>query len=86
MYYVGFALLPWMWFVCFLNFREKAFRPKPGQRVHPDLKMYVWRSWVFSLISFAIVAGWIALFQSNWRDWGEFGKSLLVVPVHTDNW
>ena len=88
MYYAGFLFLPWMWLVCFLTFRERVFKREGsgGTPVDPELKKYVWRSWAFSITSFAVVVVWIIMFQTSWKNWGDFGKSLLVINIDVDNW
>ena len=80
MFYGGFALLPWLWFVSWLHFRKAAKLPN----AHPTLASYVRRSLVGSIIGGVLFGAWVITFSFSWRSWGEAGRALLLVTPPDD--
>jgi presenilin enhancer 2 len=75
MYYGGFALLPWLWFVNWYHFRHYAKLPGTDPRV----AVYAHRSLVGSIVGLACFVAWVVFVQLNWQSWGEFGRSIMIV-------
>ena len=76
LYLAGFAFLPWLWFLLAANFWNKS-------KTDARLAYYVNHSVVGFAISTALLAAWIAWFQTSWQTWGEIGTNMLVVPYTT---
>lgn len=83
MFWWGFALLPGLWLLVFVHFRQAVKQPGSD----PLLRLYVHRSLVGAACSGALLACWVALVQSNWREWEDRWQWLMVVappPEETD--
>ena len=81
MFYGGFALLPWLWFVAWAHFRHVAKSP----HADPRLATYVHRCLVGSVVGGVILASWVLFVSLSWQTWGEFGRGLmLVLPEETE--
>lgn len=77
MFYAGFAFLPFVWFLNWIQFRKLANTPSA-----PDnFKFYIRGSLIGWIISFAMWGIWLAVFYSNLYGWGE---SLLVFKSGED--
>ena len=74
MFWSGFALLPGMWLMVWLHYRGVAKRP----RSDPRLRVYVRRSMVGAACSGVVVACWVAVVQTSWRQWGASGRWLMA--------
>eukprot|EP00743_Colponemidia_sp_Colp-15_P010580 GILK01011670.1.p1 GENE.GILK01011670.1~~GILK01011670.1.p1 ORF type:complete len:132 (+),score=11.52 GILK01011670.1:30-425(+) len=92
-FYGGFFLLPWMWGINVWYFRsriwptkeERDFRDRFPYRVHlqqpsAEVRSYVIKSFWLFLLSVVIFAIWVTVFQTSWRNWGQTGFDLLVLP------
>lgn len=75
MYYAGFALLPWVWFIAWAHFRKVAKLPHSD----PQLATYVRRCGVGAAIGGLAIATWYTYMSLTWRTWGPFGRSLMIV-------
>ena len=80
MFYGGFAALPWLWFVSWWHFRKVASQPD----AHPSLAVYVNRSLIGAICGAVALLSWIIYVQLNWQEWGEFGRSLMLVTPEID--
>ena len=70
MFYGGFALLPWLWFVAWFHFRKVAKEP----HADPRLATYVHRSLVGAISGGVVFVAWIVTVNLSWQSWGEFGR------------
>ena len=76
MFYGGFALLPWLWFITWAHFRKVAKQP----HADPRLATYVHRSLIGAICGAVAFVAWVVTIQLSWQHW-EFAKSImLVVP------
>ena len=80
MYYGGFALLPWLWFINWFHFRNAARQP----HADPQLATYVHRSLVGAVSGLVLFVAWVVTVSLSWESWGDFGRSIMmVVPEET---
>ena len=85
MFWWGFALLPGLWLLVWVHFRHRASLKQPGS--DPLLRLYVHRSLVGATCSGVLLACWVALVQSHWREWEDRWQWLMAVappPEETD--
>ena len=75
MWYGGFALLPWMWFIAWSHFRKAARSPAAD----PMLATYVHRCGAGAAVGAAAFAAWLVYVNLAWTTWGDFGRSIMVV-------
>ena len=83
MFWWGFALLPGLWLLVWVHFRQAVVQPGSD----PRLRLYVHRSLVGAACSGVLLASWVALVQINWREWVDRWEWLMVVappPEETD--
>jgi|TARA_B110001469_G_scaffold106686_1_gene106582 hypothetical protein len=83
MFWWGFALLPGLWLLVWVHFRQAAKQPGSD----PLLRLYVHRSIAGAACSGVLLACWVALVQSHWREWEDRWQWLMVVappPEETD--
>ena len=83
MFWWGFALLPGLWLLVWVHFRQAVKQPGSD----PLLRLYVHRSLVGATCSGVLLACWVALVQSHWREWEDRWQSLMAVappPEETD--
>jgi len=79
-YYGGFALLPFLWLINGVWFFKHAFMRTsfPQQK---QMRQYVIRSLIGSLLWAIGLISWIAIFQMNRVKWGVQGDDLsFVIP------
>ena len=65
MFFGGFALLPWLWFVAWLHFRHAAKQPDAP----PALALYVRRSLVGAICGGLLFGGWVLAVSLFWTSW-----------------
>ena len=83
MFWWGFALLPGLWLLVWVHFRQAVKQPGSD----PRLRLYVHRSLVGAACSGVLLSCWVALVQSHWREWEDRWQWLMVVappPEETD--
>ena len=83
MFWWGFALLPGLWLLVWVHFRQAVKQPGSD----PLLRLYVHRSLVGATCSGVLLACWVALVQSHWREWEDRWQWLMAVappPEETD--
>ncbi|GFR87949.1 gamma-secretase subunit PEN-2 [Elysia marginata] len=80
-YLAGFFALPFLWIVNSVWFFQEAFR-KPQYTEQAEIKTYVIRSFIGSVIWLAIVIVWVTIFQLKRVDWGSTGDALLFSIPH----
>ncbi|XP_023015181.1 presenilin enhancer, gamma-secretase subunit [Leptinotarsa decemlineata] len=80
---IGIFLLPFVWAVNAVWFFNEAFR-KPEYEEQKHIKKYVIFSAVGSVIWFTALVTWVAIFQINRANWGEFADYIsFMIPVGT---
>ncbi|XP_033757803.1 gamma-secretase subunit PEN-2-like [Pecten maximus] len=78
-YYIGgFAMLPFLWFVNSVWFFKEAFI-HPSYNEQKQIRTYVIRSIIGTVIWLAIIITWVIVFQSNRVTWGIIGDRLSFV-------
>ncbi|KAK6168512.1 hypothetical protein SNE40_021028 [Patella caerulea] len=80
-YYIGgFALLPFLWCINSVWFFNEAFR-KPQFDEQKQIKTYVIRSMIGTLIWIAIMITWVVIFQLNRSKWGATADYMsFIIP------
>jgi len=82
MFYGGFAGLPWIWFIAWVHFRHAAKLPSAD----PQLATYARRCGIGALVGAILFVSWVVTVQTQWRNWGAFGRSLMLfVPEETED-
>ncbi|XP_014773172.1 gamma-secretase subunit PEN-2 [Octopus bimaculoides] len=77
----GFALLPFLWFINFLWFFREAYR-RPEFEQQKQIRTYVTRSLIGSLIWFSIMIIWIIIFQMKRAEWGAVADYMsFIIPT-----
>lgn len=71
----GFLGLPWLWFVVWFHYRRIAKLPHAS----PDLAGYVRYSAIGAAVGGTLFVAWFTTVQLNWRDWGAWGRSIMMV-------
>ncbi|XP_060533009.1 gamma-secretase subunit pen-2 [Cylas formicarius] len=80
---VGFALLPFVWTVNAIWFFNEAFR-RPEYNEQKQIRRYVIYSAMGSLLCFVLLVSWVAVFQVNRSNWGEFADKIsFIIPLGT---
>ena len=74
LFYGGFALLPWLWFVGWVQFRASARKPDAD----PRLASLVRSCFVGAVASAVAFAAWVALVRS----WPGLGAALALLKAH----
>ena len=74
LFYGGFALLPWLWFVGWVQFRASARKPDAD----PRLASLVRSCLVGAIASAVAFASWVALVRS----WPGLGDALALLKAH----
>jgi len=77
----GFAFLPFLWFINTIWFFRDAFRKEEfeGQL---DIRKYVIRSAIGTVIWTAGLTAWITIYQLHRAQWGELGDKLsFLIPL-----
>ena len=84
MFWWGFALLPGLWLLVWVHFRQAVTQPGSD----PRLRLYVHRSLVGAACSGVLLSCWVALVQSHWREWEDRWQWLMVVapPLEETDW
>ncbi|KAH3702540.1 hypothetical protein DPMN_077564 [Dreissena polymorpha] len=80
-YYLGgFALLPFLWFVNSVWFFQEAFF-KPQYEEQRQIRTYVIRSIIGSIIWIGVIVTWVTIFQLKRADWGATADYMsMVIP------
>lgn len=80
-YYLGgFALLPFLWFVNSVWFFREAFLKEPYDQ-QKQIRTYVIRSMIGTVIWIAIITTWVTIFQLYRADWGETADRIsFIIP------
>ena len=76
------ALLPWLWILLMLHYSRRWREPD----CPPALRMYLRRAALGCVIYTALFVTWVALFQTQWRNWGTFGTTMLIYVPPTTWW
>jgi hypothetical protein len=79
MFYGGFALLPWLWFIAWVHFRKVAKQP----HADPRLATYVNRSLVGAVCGGVAFVAWVVTIQLSWQHW-DFARSIMLVVPEDD--
>ncbi|XP_005111898.2 gamma-secretase subunit PEN-2 [Aplysia californica] len=80
-YHAGFFILPFLWLVNFVWFFNEAFR-KPLYTEQSQIRSYVIRSMVGTILWLAVIITWVVIFQLNRADWGITGENLsFLIPT-----
>ena len=82
LFFAGCALLPWLWILLMLHFSRRWREPE----CPPALRMYLRRAALGCVIYTALFVTWVALFQTQWRNWGTFGTTMLIYVPPTTWW
>ncbi|KAJ2943275.1 hypothetical protein O0L34_g12080 [Tuta absoluta] len=78
---VGFVLLPFVWTVNAVWFFSDAFT-KPPFEEQKQIKRYVVLSALGSVAWAAVLAAWVAVYQTQRVSWGATGDTLsFIVPL-----
>ena len=77
MFWWGFAALPGLWLLVWMHFRGAAKLPHSD----PLLRVYVHRSLVGAACSGLLLACWVVLVQTSWREWEAEGKWRWLMAV-----
>lgn len=75
-FYLGFALLPFLWAINAVWFFRMAFIRKPEYPEQPAIKRLVIMSAIGSLTFLSALIAWMAIFTQNRAQWGELGDRL----------
>ncbi|XP_022109553.1 gamma-secretase subunit PEN-2-like [Acanthaster planci] len=80
-YYIGgFFLLPFLWFINFIWFFKEAFIRPPFEE-QKQMKKYLIKSCIGSVIWTAALVAWITLFQLNRARWGATSDAIsFIIP------
>lgn len=80
-YYLGgFACLPFLWFINSIWFFREAFL-KEEYTEQKQIRSYVIRSMIGTVIWTAIITVWIVIFQLNRVSWGETADAMsFIIP------
>ncbi|GBG34486.1 Gamma-secretase subunit PEN-2 [Hondaea fermentalgiana] len=82
-FYGGFLALPLLWLLSATFFWGKLRR----ERVHPDLKFYVYGSALGAVVAIAGILAWVIYFQLNVAVSESLQRLLVVtVPLNGDDW
>lgn len=76
----GFLALPWLWFVVWFHYRRIAKQPHAS----PALSRYVRYSGIGASVGCVLFLAWFTVVQLNWRSWGEWGRSIMMVFPEDD--
>lgn len=78
LFWGGFALLPWLWFVVWLHFRKVA------KQAHslPGLAWYVRGSQIGAICGGAAFLGWFTRATIFWQTW-EAGRNMMLFTPYT---
>ena len=79
MYIAGWFLLPWVWALCFLHFRERA---KDPTEIGEKLKKWTVYSGIGASVALLITLTWVIYFQMFWKSRGL--ENLLVYNPDPD--
>ncbi|KAL4228669.1 hypothetical protein ACF0H5_011714 [Mactra antiquata] len=81
-YYLGgFALLPFLWFVNSVWFFREAFL-KPPYAEQKQIKTYVLRSILGSILWICAIVTWVTIFQLKRADWGATADYIsFIIPT-----
>lgn len=74
MYFGGFLLLPWLWFVNYLYFKDVVKAPHANQQ----LKTIVRRSLIGAVVFAVALIVWMTYFILNKDNMGALGQTLAV--------
>jgi len=81
MFYGGFALLPWLWFVVWIHFRKVARHPQSD----PRLAAYAQRSLVGAVCGAVLFIAWVVYVQLSWQSWSlALQNSLMLIIPEQD--
>ncbi|XP_045209962.1 gamma-secretase subunit PEN-2-like [Mercenaria mercenaria] len=80
-YYLGgFAMLPFLWFVNSVWFFKEAFF-KAQYEQQKQIRTYVIRSIIGSVIWIAIIVTWVTIFQLKRAEWGAAADYMsFIIP------
>ncbi|XP_059138472.1 gamma-secretase subunit PEN-2-like [Physella acuta] len=80
-YLAGFFILPFLWFINTVWFFNEAFR-KPEYTEQAQIRTYVIRSMIGSVVWMAIIITWVVIFQTHRTSWGVAGENLaFIIPT-----
>lgn len=75
-FYLGFALLPFLWAINVFWFFKDAFVRKPEFPQQKDFRKFVVMSAIGSVIFLAGLITWLSIFTNYRASWGELGDRL----------
>ena len=75
-FFLGFALLPFLWAINVVWFFKEAFMRKPEFSQQKDLKRFVIYSAIGSVVCLTSLISWLAVFTNFRASWGELGDRL----------
>jgi presenilin enhancer 2 len=75
-FYLGFAMLPFLWAINSVWFFKEGFVRKPEFPEQPQIKRFVIMSGIGSLTFLTVLITWFAVFVNLRADWGELGDRL----------
>lgn len=80
-YKLGFAFLPFLWFINVIWFFPWAFWQKPFDE-QKQIRSYVIRSAIGSILWTSGLIAWIVVFQQNRAEWGATADSMsFIIPL-----
>ena len=83
-FFLGFALLPFLWAINVVWFFKDAFLRKPEFSQQKELKRFVIFSMIGSVICSALLITWMSIFTNYRASWGELGDKLSFnIPTGT---
>lgn len=79
-FYIGFAFVPFLWFVNVVWFSKYAFFTKSFEE-QKKMRLYLVGSSIGFLSWFTILTAWVIVYQNNRASWGETGDRLsFLIP------
>ncbi|KCV69043.1 hypothetical protein H696_04463 [Fonticula alba] len=70
-----FFLLPWLWVINYIIFRQHLKDPACS----PVIKRYINYSLTGAVLLTLPFFVWFILFQTQWQTWGTFGEKIAIV-------
>ncbi len=75
-FFLGFALLPFLWAVNAVWFAREAFLRKPEYPEQKAMKRYVVASATGATVFLVAFVSWVVVFSNHRAAWGELGDRL----------